>query len=180
MLMKADRSCLVIVDVQEKLTPVMDDPRRVINGCTVLLRAAARLDIPVLIAEQYPQGLGPTMFDLREYAPEGATVTKTSYSVTEEPAFVERLDALGRDQVIMAGIETHVCVLQSALSLVDMGKEVFVVADSCSSRKPQSEELAHVRMRTAGVHLANVEMVIFEWLGKAGTPEFKELQALIR
>jgi len=180
MLMKADQSCLVIVDVQEKLAPVMDDPRRVIAGCAILLRAAGLLGVPVLISEQYPKGLGPTMVDLRELAPEDAYVEKTSFSVADSPEFMERLRNLDRKQVILAGLETHVCVLQSALSLKAQGWDIFVAADSCSSRKAESEVLAHERLRTAGVHLINREMALFEWLETSEHPEFRELQSLIR
>ena len=180
MMMKADQSCLVILDVQEKLAPVMHDPRRVIAGCTILLHAAARLNVPVLITEQYPKGLGPTMIDLREMAPQYVTIEKISFSAASEPSFLARLETVGRRQLILAGIETHVCVLQTALELKEKGWDVFVVGDCCSARRAESEAMAHERLRTAGIHLVNREMVLFEWLEKAGTPEFKELQALIR
>jgi nicotinamidase-related amidase len=180
MLIKAERSCLLIVDVQERLVPVMEHPRRVIAGCAVLMRAATRLSIPVLVSEQYPQGLGPTIVDLRELAPEGSIFPKMSFACTGEMEFLERLGGLGRKQVVVAGIESHVCVTQSALGLKASGYEVFVVSDACSSRRPENYEAAMRRLLAAGVDLVTVEMTVFEWLGKAGTPEFKELQPLIK
>jgi nicotinamidase-related amidase len=180
MLLKAERSCLLIVDVQERLLPVMEHPRRVIAGCAVLMRAAERLSIPTLVSEQNPKGLGPTIIDLRELAPSGSVFSKMSFACTGEMEFLERLGALGRKQVVVAGIESHVCVTQTALGLKASGYEVFVASDACSSRRPESYDAAMRRMIAAGIDLVTVEMAVFEWMGKAGTQEFKDLLPLIK
>lgn len=180
MLIQRHRSALLIVDVQEKLAPVMSDPRRVIHNCALLLRAAKRLEIPALVSEQYPKGIGPTVVDLREYLPEDGVVEKTHFSCAAEPDVMARIRGLERPQIVIAGIENHICVLQTALGLKGQGFEVFVVADACASRKAENEALAQARLRQEGVAVVGVEMVLFEWLEKAGSPEFKELSALIR
>jgi len=180
MLMRSERSSLLIVDVQERLAPVMSDPRRVIHNCTLLLRAAARLGVPVVVSEQYPKGIGPTVFDLREWMPAEGALSKMHFSAAEEPTILNRLEATGRPQVVVAGIEAHICVLQSAIGLRDKGFEVFVVADACASRREDSERLAFDRLRDAGIAVVSLEMVLFEWLHVAGTAEFKELVVLVK
>ena len=180
MRMHANDSALVIVDVQERLAPVMDDPRRVIYGCANLIRAALRLEVPLLISEQYPKGLGPTMVDLREIAPADAYVEKTSFSCCGEPAFMERFRAFGRGRAVIAGIEAHVCVTQTALEFKERGVEPFVVADCCSSRRPDDVARAFDRLRTAGVHVVGYEQVLFEWLGSKDNPAFKDIQRLVK
>jgi nicotinamidase-related amidase len=180
MLLKRDQSCLLIVDVQERLTPVMTDPRRVIHHCHLLIRAAQRLGIPVIASEQYPKGLGPTIVDLREALPAGDILPKLHFSAAADPAILARLSQLNRPQIVMAGIEAHVCVLQTALDLKERGFTPAVIADACASRRPESERMAWERLLQQGVTLPTVEMALFEWLNQAGTPEFKELSALIR
>jgi nicotinamidase-related amidase len=180
MLIDAQRSCLLVVDVQEGLGPVMADPRRVYRGCGLLMRAAARLAVPMLISEQYPKGLGHTVGDVRELAPEGTVMEKLHFSCAADPAIRARLDGFGRAQVVVAGIEAHVCVLQSALGFKRIGYEVFVVADACSSRDPANHQAAMARLAAAGVTVVTLEMALFEWLHVAGTPEFKEISRLIK
>ena len=180
MLLERDRSCLLIVDVQERLAPVMSDPRRVLHNCALLMRAAQRLEIPILVSEQYPKGLGPTMVDLRPYLPDQGALPKLHFSAAADEAILAKLQSFDRGQVVIAGIETHVCVLQTALDLKARGFETMVAADACASRRIESEQMGWSRMRQCGVELLSVEMVLFEWMHKAGTPEFKELSALIK
>jgi len=180
MVLERDKSCLLIVDVQERLTPVMSDPRRVLHNCVLLMRAAQRLEIPIVVTEQYPKGLGPTMVDLRPYIPAEGAMPKLHFSAAADEAILERLQGLGRSQIVIAGIETHVCVLQTALDLKAKGYESMVAADACASRRIESEKMGWSRMRQCGVELLSLEMALFEWMRKAGTPEFKELSALIK
>ncbi|MTJ81564.1 MAG: hydrolase [Telmatospirillum sp.] len=180
MLMRAEQSSLLIVDVQERLAPVMSDPRRVIAGCALLMRAASRLDVPVVVSEQYPKGIGPTVFDLREWIPADGAVAKLAFSCADEPAVMERIAAPARPQVVMAGIEAHICVLQTALGLKERGYEVFVAADASASRRTENETAAWDRLRSAGIATVTTEMVVFEWLRRAGTPAFKDLVALVK
>lgn len=180
MLIEANRSVLLLVDVQENLGPVMADPRAVYRNCALLLRAAARLGIPVLASEQYPKGLGHTLGELGALLPEGAVMEKMHFSCAAEPAIAERLRGLGRQQVVVAGIEAHVCVLQSALGLKAAGYDVFVAGDACSSRVAANHQAALARMAANGVDVVTTESAVFEWMHRAGTPEFKDLIAFIK
>lgn len=180
MLMKAATSCLVVVDVQERLLPAMAEPARVVRNCARLMQAAHRLEVPTLVSEQYPQGIGATVAELRALAPADSVLEKLHFSCGDDAAFAARLEATRRRQVVVAGIESHVCVLQSCLRFLQQGYEVFVVADACSSRDPANVELAMARLRAAGVGVVGTEMVLFEWLHRAGTAEFKDLMKLIK
>lgn len=178
MVLTRDRSCLLILDVQERMTPVMCDPRRVLQNCSLLMRAARRLGIPSIVTEQHPQELGPTMVDLRPYIPEEGAFPKSRFSAADDSAIFSRLQSLGRDQIVIAGVETHIAVLQTAFTLAERGLKPMVVADGCGSRRIESEQMAWSRMRQGGVELLSFEMALFEWLGEAGTPEFRELSPL--
>ncbi|KAA5605368.1 hydrolase [Roseospira marina] len=180
MLIDAARSLLVIIDIQERLCPVMDDPRRVLFNAARLLKGATLLDVPVICTEQYPTGLGPTMIDVRELLPEGAVIEKTSFGSMGEAAFRDALERTGRDQVVLLGTEAHVCVLQTALGLREAGMPVFVVEDACGSRRPESERAAMARARDAGCGVVTTEMVLFEWLADKSHPAFKQIMALVR
>lgn len=158
----------------------MADARSVYGGCALLLRAAERLGIPLTVSEQYPKGLGPTVGELKVLVSPDSIVEKLHFSCAAEPAVAQRVQALGREQVVIAGIEAHVCVLQSALGFKALGHQVFVVADACSSRNPANHQAAMRRLEAAGVGVVTTEMVVFEWLHRAGTPEFKELVALVK
>jgi nicotinamidase-related amidase len=177
MLIEREKSCLLVVDVQEKLAPAVTDPAAVIGNSAVLLRAAARLGIPVVVSEQYPQGLGPTLAAL---VPESARVGKLSFSCAADPGLQERIKATSRSVLVICGMEAHVCVLQSALGFQAAGYRAVVVADAVSSRAPANRDAALQRLRENAVEVVTTEMVVFEWLGQAGTPEFKELSKLIR
>jgi nicotinamidase-related amidase len=132
-----------------------------------------------MVSEQYPQGLGHT--DARLTLPEGAAVfAKTAFSAARDPAILTHLGGLGRRQVVLCGMETHVCVLQTALGLQAPDRDVAVVADAVASRHAERRLLGLERLRDEGVAIVDSEMVVFEWLGAAGTPEFKELSRLIR
>jgi nicotinamidase-related amidase len=147
----------------------------------VLLSAAGRLSVPTTVTEQYPQGLGPTVPDIAERV-HGREVTfpKLTFSAAAEPAVLSRLRQSRRGQIVVAGVEAHVCVLQSAIGLQQLGYQVGVVGDATTSRKPASVELALERLRQNGVSIVSTEMVLFEWLGRAGSDEFRELSRLIR
>ena len=183
MLIDATKSSLLIVDMQERLLPAMANGEGVVSRCSVLLKAAKALDVPVAVSEQYPKGLGHTVDDLRAGIGNAAVFEKLTFSCWRDSAmraaFIKLHDA-GRPQVIVAGIEAHVCVVQSAVDLAQAGFGVFVVADAVSSRAENSKALALARMGQSGIDIINTEMAVFELLGKAGTPEFKELSALIR
>lgn len=181
MLLEAKKSSLLVVDVQERLLPAMADPAGVVTRTHILMQAAHALDVPITVSEQYPKGLGPTVTELRDNRAE--VIEKTAFSCWREAALKQHLIDLHEQErplVVIAGIESHVCVLQTALDLRGAGFGVFVVADAVSSRTTTSVALALERMRDSGVQVVSSEMVVFEWLERAGSPEFKALSALIR
>lgn len=180
MLMSATASCLLVVDIQERLLPKMAMPEAVVENATVLIKSARRLDIPVLVSEQYPRGLGGTVADLVPLLRSDEKVEKVHFSCIGEEAFANRFWALNRRQAVVAGLEAHVCVLQTVEDLLATGIETFVVEDATSSRTEKNHSAAMVRLREAGAHVVCTEMVVFEWLAKAGTPTFRELSALIK
>jgi nicotinamidase-related amidase len=179
MRMRADSSVLAIVDIQPRLAAAIPRSEQVIARTGILLRAAARLAVPVLVSEQYPEGLGST--DARLRLPRGAAVVaKTSFSALGEPAFRTAFEGTRRSQVVLCGMETHVCVLQTALELCEAGHQVFVVADAVGSRRDECRTLGLARMRDRGIDIVDSEMVVFEWAERAGTDQFRELVKLIK
>jgi nicotinamidase-related amidase len=180
MLIDPNTSSLLIVDIQARLLPKMSAADTVVANTSVLLKAAARLDVPILVSEQYRKGLGTTAAELEPLLPAGNVIEKMTFSCMLDADFAARFRALGRAQAVVAGIEAHVCVLQTAEHLLEDGVRVFVVADATSSRVPSSHEWAMQRLRAAGAVIVTTEMVVFEWLRRSGTPEFKEISALIK
>ncbi|MCA9322321.1 MAG: hydrolase [Planctomycetes bacterium] len=175
-----ERSLLVMVDVQERLVPVMRDAARMISRLSVLLRGCVVLGVPVLISEQYPRGLGPTLEVLSELVPEAQRIEKTSFSCTGSRAFNEALRATERDQIVLCGIEAHICVAQTALGLRRAGYEVFCVEDAVSSRLDDTRSIGIARMRAAGVLPGAVESVLFEWQDRCDREGFKSLSGLVK
>ena len=181
MLLEAAKTSLLIVDVQERLLPVVQEPERVVARMQILLRAAEEFDMPVTISEQYRKGLGHTVPALSTNSAQ--VFEKLSFSCWRDAslkAHFIKLHEAGRPLVIVAGIEAHVCVLQSCIDLYNAGFGVFAVADAISARTAPSSSLAFDRLRGAGIQVINTEMAVFELMEKAGTPEFKTLSALIR
>ncbi len=181
MLLDAGHASLLIVDIQERLLPAMHEGERVVARTQILIKAAEALALTITISEQYPKGLGKSVAEI--VAPSARHFEKLHFSCWRDAAmkkhFIE-LHEHDRPLVIVAGIEAHVCVLQSAIDLYNSGFGVFVVADAISSRRQESVELALARLRQIGIQVINVEMALFELMGRAGTPEFKSLSALIR
>ncbi len=173
MLMNRARATLLVVDVQEKLLPAIDGAEALAARLAWLVEAANDCDLPVVFSEQYPQGLGPTIAALKALAPAAQTVEKLHFSCTAAACLPAGL--LARKQVIVCGMETHVCVLQTVLGLLQLGKQVFVVADAVGSRSAADRELALSRMQGAGAVLVSREMVLFEMLEKAGGEHFKAM-----
>ncbi len=181
MLLDAGKASLLLIYIQERLLPAMAEPETVVTKSKILLTAARELSLPVTISEQYPKGLGPTVADLRSN--DASVFGKLSFSCWRDAALKAHFAALhddGRPLVVVAGIEAHVCVLQTCIDLAQAGFGVFAVADAMSSRQQASADLAFSRMREAGVQVVNTEMAVFELLEKAGTAQFKALSALVR
>jgi nicotinamidase-related amidase len=175
MLMRVETSCLLVVDFQERLMPAIHEADAVVANGAWLIRIAQRLGVPVLASEQYPQGLGHTVAAIRELLPADAFMAKAHFSCAAERDCMRRIDALGREQIVVIGAEAHVCVLQTALDLRAAGKEVYLVADAVSSRSLRDVELALERMRADGVRIVSREMVAFEWLHQSGDDRFRAI-----
>jgi nicotinamidase-related amidase len=176
----ANQSHLVIVDVQTKLANVMpSDISSVVKNCTILLQAAHLLDIPFVYTEQYPKGLGSTVSELGPYLNNKKAVEKTAFSCCAVPAFNRQLSS-DRGRLILAGMEAHICVTQTALDLQAQGKAVFVVEDAIISRNPENKTNALNRLRQAGIIVTNTESVVFEWLKVAEGDAFKKISQLVR
>ncbi|MDA1090532.1 MAG: hydrolase [Proteobacteria bacterium] len=180
MLIKADQSCLIVIDVQERLVPAMQAPARVIRNIQTLMTAASRLGIPMLLTEQYPKGLGPIVPELQDLAKNGKVFEKMHFSCMNEPSFAAAFKALDRRQAIIVGMEAHICVMQTGVNLMEDGFDIFVVTDATSSRTLESEKACLDRLSADGAGIVTTEMVVFEWLGRAGTPEFKDLLEKIK
>ncbi|MFI3242345.1 MAG: hydrolase [Alphaproteobacteria bacterium] len=176
MLINKEESLLIIIDVQERLAPAMENPRAIINGASKLLDVCQILNIPYLLTEQYPAGLGSTIFDVKKSAKENATyLAKTSFSCLKEEVVAKELKKHKKTQIILAGLETHICVLQTAIELKEKGYNVFVVADACGSRNMHQTSIALQRMMQNGIEIVSTEMVIFEWLEDSKNKDFKEI-----
>jgi nicotinamidase-related amidase len=181
MLLDAAHASLLIVDVQERLLPAMTLPVQVVSKCKILLQAAQSLNLPIAVSEQYPKGLGHTVPEF--HLNTASIFEKISFSCWRDGPLKQHFIDLhegGRSLVVVAGIEAHVCVLQTCVDLANAGFGVFAVADAMSSRRAESAQLAFDRMRGAGVEIVNTEMVVFELLEKAGTPDFKAMSGLIK
>lgn len=179
-LIDRDRAHLLVIDVQTKLLPAMAEPDLVIHNISRLLKAAAILGVPHLVSEQYPKGLGATVEALRDGIDAANVIEKIDFSAYRAPVFRDRIIAGGRGQLLVTGIESHVCVLQTALEARAAGHQVFLIEDAVSSRSLGDKSAAVGRLRSRGVEIVTTEMVLFEWLGRAGTPAFKQISALIK
>lgn len=180
-LAKVNVSQLVLVDIQTKLAAVMPQEamQKVLKNCEILLQAAQLLEVPTLLTEQYPRGLGHTVPELLAQLPQAQPIEKKHFSCMGEPSFVRQLTR-DHTQVVLTGMETHICVCQTALELIAHGKQVFVVEDAVISRNPENKTNAIARMREAGCMITNTESLVFEWLGKAEGDAFKVISKLIR
>lgn len=173
MLIEHHRATLLVVDIQERLLGAMSDPQGMRDRAHWLLAACADLALPVVISEQYPKGLGPTLPALLAAAPAAEVVEKSHFSCVAAGCLPASL--MARDQVIVCGMEAHVCVLQTVLGLLGCGKQVFVVEDACDSRTPANKAAGLARMRQAGAQLVTREMVLFELMGSASHPQFRHI-----
>ena len=179
-LLSRDSTALLVIDVQERILEVMLNKEELINNCTKLIKGFKVLNLPVFYTEQYPKGLGPTsQLLLKEL--EGLTaIQKTSFSCFGAENLFQRLKDNNIKQVVIAGIESHVCVQQTVLDLLANNFQVDVCADAVSSRKEKDLNIALERMRNNSVEITSVESVLFELLQESRTEEFKQISAIIK
>lgn len=176
MRLDAERTALVVIDVQEAFRPAIANFDAIERGAAVLIQAANELGIPVLATEQYPKGLGRTVREVSAHLGETSPIEKVAFSAVRADGF----DLGGREQAIVCGVETHVCVSHTVHDLLEAGSEVHVVTDAVGSRAESDRELGLRKAERAGAVLTSVETVIFELVREAGTPEFKTLQGLVK
>lgn len=182
--MNRKMSQLILIDIQDKVMAPIGDAARLTGVLARLVKIARRLGVPVTVTEHYPKGLGPTVEGLRrEFGTDTPILQKQHFSCLGDEALRHHLEDLrdqGRGQAVIAGIEAHVCVAQTALDLIVEGYQVFIAADAVASRAAESRAIALQRLRQAGASIVDSEMVLFEWLEMSGTPEFKDLHPLIK
>lgn len=178
--LQLDKSLLILIDMQEKFRPAIHEMDRVVDKSVRLLQAAKMMRVPYLVSEQYPEGLGHTVPELLAMMRETDIFSKTSFSCYGDEAMKEAIEGTGRKQIVLAGIETHVCLQQTANDLVRAGYEVFLIEDAASSRYPFDHVTAVDRMRVNDVVITSLEMTLFEWLGDAKNPAFKAVSGLIK
>ena len=175
-----ENTCLVIIDIQEKLLPVMAEPKRVVKNTAVLIQIAKALNIPILWCQQVPKALGSTVEEVASLLEGIEPIDKSSFSCCGEEKFIAKLDEIKPKTAILCGIESHVCVFQTAADLVQKGLNVHVVADAISSRTEENKQIGINRMTQEGVTVTSTEMLLFELLQDAKHEKFRELSKLIK
>jgi nicotinamidase-related amidase len=179
-LIRKDEVLLVLIDIQEKLAAAMKKKEEVVANCLHLVELARLLQIPVLLTEQYPRGLGLTLEEIRTALPALEPFEKTAFDCCREIGFVEKVAATGRKKILLTGMEAHICVLQTTLGLIQAGYTVQVVQDAVCSRNKDNFKIAIELMRGAGAVVTGTETVLFQLLEKAGTEAFKVISKRIK
>jgi nicotinamidase-related amidase len=179
-MLTTDNTVLVIIDVQDRLVRVMPDKERLVQNLQKLIKGVRVFNIPVIMTEQYPAGLGPTLPEITGLLPDVKPIDKFCFSCWDDERFRQELESLKRQQVLIAGIEAHVCVYQTAMDLRGKGYEVQVVVDCISSRDQQNKEVCLTRMTNAGIDPTTVEMALFELLKVAQGDKFKQISSIVK
>jgi nicotinamidase-related amidase len=174
------KCCLVVVDVQGKLAQLMHDRQALFKNIQILIKAAQILNIPILWCQQCPDALGPTVPEIAQLLAESEPINKTAFSCCGVEQFNARLNELARNQVLLCGIETHVCIYQTAIDLLRKGFNVNVIADAVSSRTSQNKQIAINKMNAEKINISCTEMALFELLKNAEHPQFKQIAKLIK
>ncbi len=180
-LLSTDSALLLVIDIQEKFLPVLHNPDQVVQGASRLIKGCNQLNVPIVVSEQYPQGLGPTVDDLKAlFTPSTAVITKTAFGCCGDPSFESYIQSSGRTQIIVCGLEAHVCVNQTVVRLLELGYSVALVEDALGTRHASNLDIALRKLTQLGALPYSVEMVLFELLREASHPAFKSVQQLIR
>lgn len=176
---RPDNALLLVVDVQDRLLPAIHDGTAVVEACRRMIEAAKVLKVPMLVTEQYPEGIGRTCQTLLQCLGDAPLYTKVRFSACIEPV-VAKLAELARPNVIVVGIEAHVCVMQTTLDLLRLGYTPYLCADAVGSRRPHDRDMAIERLRHAGAIVTTTESVTFELTGQAGTDVFKRVLKIVK
>jgi len=179
-MLQTDNTVLVLVDIQGKLAEIMHDKELLYQNLRRLVMGARALALPVIWMEQLPDKMGPTIQELRELLTSEQSISKKSFSCCGEPVFMNKLKATGRKQTLIAGIEAHVCVYQTAVDLIARGYEAWVVADAVSSRSLSNKQTGLDRIKCAGGQVTSVETALFEMMRTSEHPAFREILKIVR
>jgi nicotinamidase-related amidase len=173
------KTVFVLVDIQDKFIPVINDIDRIISNSNILVKASEILNIPLIVTEQYPKGLGYTTKKI-DLPDKKYLIEKINFSCFESEEFVKKIKELKVDSIVLFGVEAHVCILKTALDALKNNFDVHVVVDAISSRSLENKTIAIERMRQSGIFIVSTEMILFQLLDKAGTEEFKLISSLIK
>ncbi len=176
----AETTALIVIDVQGKLARSMYNAEGMLQGITRAVQGAQILDIPVLYIEQYPQGLGPTLPEVSELLGDQAPLSKTTFDCCGNPEIVSAIAALNKPNLLVCGLEAHICVYQSVRSLISHGYDVEIITDAISSRTAENRSLGLARMQSAGARATSVEMCLFDLVQDAASPAFRQLLPLFK
>lgn len=179
-MLKKEDTIFVLVDVQGKLARIVHESEKMIENVNRLIQGLRMMGIPIVWLEQYPEGLGPTHEEVAKHLEGLEPISKITFDACKNPDFVQAVEKTGRRQVLLAGIETHICVYQTALGLRSLGYEVQAVADAVSSRTIFNKEIGLDRMKSEGIMLTSVEMVLYELMQAGKGAEFKEILKLLK
>ncbi len=175
-----EAAAAAVIDIQEKLLPHIHDGEIILNNCLKLIKGLKILSVPVIITQQYTRGLGPTVLPIKQLFPEFRYIEKITFSCCEEPEFGKELERLAKKNIILCGIEAHVCVLQTCLDLLASGKKPVVVEDCVSSRNVNDRIIAIERMRQEGAIITTMESLLFELTRMAGNDMFKGISTIVK
>lgn len=179
-MLKIKKTSLVIVDVQGRLAQLMHDKESLFANIEILIQAAKLFDIPIVVCEQYPKALGPTIDQLSQHLDGVEPIDKMSFSCAGDERFISKLKSLKRPQILLCGIETHVCVYQTAMHLLDDDYDVHLIADAVSSRTAENKHIGTQRMLAEGANIASTEMVLFDLMKTAKHSKFKQIAKLVK
>ena len=180
MRLKKDESILLVIDIQEKLFPHIHEHDILEKNCRILITGLTSLGVPIMVTEQYSKGLGNTITSIRDAIGTNESIEKNSFSCCGEPDFITAIKQSDKKNVIICGVEAHVCVLQTALDLSDRGYQPVVIEDCVASRKNNDKFIAVDRMRESGVIISTYESILFELCEVAGTEQFKAISRLVK
>ncbi|UCG71235.1 MAG: hydrolase [Thermoplasmata archaeon] len=175
-----ENTALVVVDVQEKLLPYVVDKEKVVDNIKMMIKFAHIMDIPVILTEHYPKGLGTTVTEINEVLKEYSPKKKVIFSCFGSPGFSKKIKELDVKRIMICGIESHICVEQTTLDAMDSGYEVHVIADAISSRTRMNRDFGIDKMRQFGAIISSTEMAMYEIMERADTEEFKEVLKLVK
>ncbi|MCX5874598.1 MAG: hydrolase [Deltaproteobacteria bacterium] len=179
-MLKVDNSVLIVIDMQEKLARAMYDRDNLVKNAARIVYGAKILGVPVIWTEQNPDGLGPTLPEIREHITDSEPIIKFSFSCCGEPKFMEAVKACGRKQALVLGIECHVCVYQTIIDLKEMGYELHIISDAVSSRTLENKNIGIERVKQEGATVTSVEMALFELLKVAEGAKFKQILKVVK